>query len=281
MTSKFLASMLILSMALVSEAYPELPEDRPRAADPDSAMGLEMLRIPAGTYQRGSPDAEAGRRGDEVQHTVTISRPFLMGKTQVTQELWQRVIVGNPSRFLGNDLPVERVEWFDAVRFCNRLSEMQGLEPAYRISGSDVIWDAGADGYRLPTEAEWEHACRAGTTTRYHTGDSEADLARAGWYAANSAGKTHPVGRKDPNAWGLHDMHGNVWEWCWDWYGDYPTDQVKDPTGPPTGTGRVLRGGRWADGSRSCRSASRRNSAPGLESPFDGFRLVRSILEGH
>ena len=242
------------------------------------ALGVEMVEIPAGRFAMGSPASEDGRFDSEQRHEVVISRPFLAGKHEVTQGLWKAVMGSNPSRFdrCGEDCPVEKVSWHDAVAFCNRLSEREGLTPAYRISGDNVTWDRSARGYRLPTEAEWEYACRAGTATRFHTGDADSDLGRAGWYDENSGGKTHPAGGKRPNAWGLHDMHGNVWEWCWDWYGDYPERTVTDPAGPSGGSYRVYRGGSWNYDARNCRSAFRRGAPPGRRNDKFGFRLFRS-----
>ncbi|MBN1164516.1 MAG: SUMF1/EgtB/PvdO family nonheme iron enzyme [Candidatus Krumholzibacteriota bacterium] len=236
--------------------------------------GIKMVRIEPGIFQMGSPENEDGRDNDERLHTVEISRPFYMSATEVTQAQWKKVMGDNPSRFKGDDLPVESVSWFDAIRFCNRLSEKEGLEPVYQIEGEKVSWRRDRRGYRLPTEAEWEYACRAGTTTRFYTGNEEGDLSRAGWYAGNSKNKTHPVGLKEPNAWGIYDMHGNVWEWCWDWYGNYSTSRSKDPSGPDSGSYRLLRGGSRLNPDLFCRSAARNWVRPGSGSHRGrGFRL--------
>ncbi len=251
------------------------------------ALRIEMVEIPAGRFTMGSPDSEEGRGNDEKQHEVVISRPFLAAKHEVTQGLWSAVMGSNPSHFdkCGDDCPVEYVSWYDAVKFCNRLSESEGLTPAYRISGEKVTWNKSAKGYRLPTEAEWEYACRAGTASAFYTGEITEKkcghapaLDRAGWYCGNAGSKTHPVGQKAANAWGLYDMHGNVWEWCWDWYGDYPGERVTDPDGPSSGSVRVSRGGSWGYGARICRSANRAGRDPGRRySYYDfGFRLFRS-----
>ena len=175
----------------------------------------------------------------------------------------------------GEDNPVTCVSWNDAVRFCNWLSEKEGRKPSYKIKGESVTWDRNADGYRLPTEAEWEYACRAGTTTRFFAGDSEGALGGVGWYFDNSGFKTHPVGKKAPNAWDLYDMHGNVWEWCWDWHGDYPSTAVTDPAGPVRGSYRVFRGGSWNYYARFCRSADRNYARPADRRSFVGLRLLR------
>jgi formylglycine-generating enzyme required for sulfatase activity len=252
--------------------------------DGGSSLTIEMVTISEGTFTMGSPTTEPGRSSiGETQHQVTLSS-FSMSRYQVTQEQYQAVIGGNPSYFKSavtgesgtpGKLPVENVSWFDAIVFCNKLSMAKGYTPVYRISGStdpaiwgtvptssNSTWDAvvmiaGANGYRLPTEAEWEYACRAGTTTAYNTGDTISDS--TGWYANNSNLKTHQVGLKPANAWGLYDMHGNVFEWCWDWYGNYSTDSQTNPTGPVTGVYRVLRGGALGnfDGGGGLRSAFR------------------------
>ncbi len=213
---------------------------------------VKLVEIPVGTFMMGD--------GSE-QHAVEITRGFYLSATEVTQAQYQTVMGANRSNFKGADLPVEQVSWFDAVQFCNKLSAREGLKPAYRISGSDVTWDVAAPGYRLPTEAEWEYACRAGTTTAYNTGDGDADLGRAAWYNANSGNKTHPVGKKTANAWGLYDMHGNVWEWCWDLTG---------------GSDRVPRGGSWDDVAGDCRSADRGGCDPSYAYGNLGFRVARS-----
>ncbi len=162
----------------------------------------------------------------------------------VTQYEYQRVMGENPSRFHGDDrLPVESVSWFDAIEFCNRLSGLEGLEPYYDID--DIVRKhvrvSGGSGYRLPTEAEWEYACRAGTTTRWCCGDDPEQLTEHAWFGENSGSRTHPVGQKLPNAWGLYDMHGNVWEWCGDWFDKYARAVAKDPTGPAAAAPRLLR----------------------------------------
>ncbi len=244
-----------------------------------SLEGMTLVPIPAGSFMMGSPSGESDRYDDETQHRVTLTRGFLMSATEVTQAQYEAVMGSNPSEFKGASRPVEMVSWYDAVRFCNALSEREGLTAAYRISGEnsapEVTWNLDADGYRLPTEAEWEYACRAGTTTRFHSGNSDSDLELVGWYSGNSNQQTQDVGTKQPNAWGLYDMHGNVWEWCWDRYGDYGGNAT-DPAGPGSGSARVLRGGGWSDGAQFCRSAYRYWRHPVIRSSFNGFRVVRS-----
>ena len=210
---------------------------------------------PAGTFTMGSPESEDGRDGDETQHQVTLTRGFWLGETPVTQKQWKSVMGDNPSVFKGANLPVEEVSWNDCQEFIQKVN---------------AALNCGA---RLPTEAEWEYACRAGTSGAY---GGTGELDELGWYDKNSGDKTHPVGQKKPNAWGLYDMHGNVWEWCSDWYGDYPSGSVTDPTGPSSGSSRVLRGGSWGCNARDCRSASRGRDYPGFRDYYGGFRLLCS-----
>jgi formylglycine-generating enzyme required for sulfatase activity len=226
----------------------------------------------------GSPDDEPGRYNNEgPQHKVAISS-FYMGKYPIIQADYQTVMGSNPSYFKGDNLPAENVNWFDAIEYCNRLSLREGLTPAYIVKGTEVEWNRNADGYRLPTEAEWEYACRAGTTTLYYSGIS---VDNAGWYRKNSGQCTHPVGEKEPNAWGLYDMHGNVWEWCGDWYGgEYSGSGQIDPEGAQMGTNRVLRGGAWCNGAGDLRSAFRPYAAPASRGSKAGFRVARSCLKG-
>src|SRR5262249_21564281 len=176
--------------------------------------------------------------------------------------------------------PVEEVSWLDAVMFCNKLSEQEGLKPFYEIDGTSVrvpSWDG--PGYRLPTEAEWEFACRAGTMTRYGFGDDPHDLGEVAWFRRNAGDRTHPAGQKQPNRLGLFDMHGNVWEWCWDGYGehDYKLREVDDPAGPPGAATRVIRGGGWDYLPRDLRSASRNDLPPDHRAFVLGFRIARLL----
>jgi formylglycine-generating enzyme required for sulfatase activity len=212
-----------------------------------NSIGMKFVEIPAGTFSMGRP--------------VTISRPYYLGVTEVTNGQWQ-VVMGDARK--DADLPVANVGWEDAATFCSRLSSLPAERQAGRV-------------YRLPTEAEWEYACRAGTATEYSFGDDESLLGDFAWYSGNSGSHTRPVGQKKPNAWGLYDMHGNVWEWCSDWYGDYATGAVRDPKGPASGSYRVLRGGSWNRTARSCRSASRSWDFPSnRSSSYFGFRLALS-----
>jgi formylglycine-generating enzyme required for sulfatase activity len=217
--------------------------------------------IPAGTFMMGDANGD----DNETPHHVTLTKGFELGVCEVTQEQYERVMGTNPSDFKGPQNPVEGVSRNDAVEFCRKLS-------AENSSGYV---------YRLPTEAEWEYACRAGTQTKYNFGDSDAELGDYAWYAENSGETTHPVGGKKPNAWGLYDMHGNVREWCQDRYSDYPSRSVNDPTGAVSGSGsfRVVRGGCWYSLSDFCRSAYRLRYTPDYRSCSLGFRVLRSSIK--
>jgi formylglycine-generating enzyme required for sulfatase activity len=218
-------------------------------------MEIELVCIPPGTFLMGSPSTEDMRYGDEgPQHRVTLTRGFWMGVYPVTQGQWEAVMGSNPSRFSGANHPVEMVSWEDCQRFCAKLRRRTGKP------------------FRLPTEAEWEYACRAGTTTAFHSGNDERDLALAGWYSGNS-NSTQAVGQKVPNAWGLHDMHGNVFEWCQDWFAPYTRQDRKDPRGSRSGSGRVWRGGGWALSPRFCRAAYRSWDSPSRRVSHCGLRL--------
>jgi formylglycine-generating enzyme required for sulfatase activity/tRNA A-37 threonylcarbamoyl transferase component Bud32 len=228
-----------------------------------------FVRIEPGHFMMGSPASEDDRDDDERQHKVTLTRAFWIGKDEVTQAEWEAELNSNPSGFKGcPSCPVEMVSWEDAVQYANARSKKEGLEVCY--SGADFKGLA-CTGYRLPTEAEWEYAARAGSQdSRYGPVDA------VGWYSGNSDGKTHPVGEKLANAWGLHDMLGNVWEWTHDSYGDYG-GASRDPVGPSSGAGRVLRGGGWVNDARYLRAADRDYSTPGYRGSYLGFRLSRSV----
>ena len=255
---------------------------------------IKLKRIPAGTFLMGSPDEDEDAQKDEKpQHRVRITRPFYLGVYEVTQAQCEAVMGTTPSHFSatgdGKDKvagqatdrhPVEWVSWLDAVKFCNKLSEMEGRPAFYEIDGEMVrVPDWNRAGYRLPTEAEWEYACRANApnVTRYSFGNDAAGLGEFAWYCGNSGDKTHPVGEKRPNALGLFDMHGNVWEWCWDRYGaDYYKQSGEDnPTGPDGALSRVYRGGGWDYYPRDACSANRNKSSPGFRDRDLGFRLAQ------
>ena len=243
-----------------------------------NSIGMRLIWIAPGSYWRGSPPREDGRRSGERRHRVTLTGGLWLGATAVTQGQYEVVMGSNPSRMPGTDRPVDSVPWYDWIDFCNRLSALEGLQPAYRIDGVHVVWDRSADGYRLPTEAEWEYACRAGTQTRFHAGETVAELETVAWFRFNSGGQTHPVGLKPANAWGLHDMHGNVFEWCWDWYAPYPDQALVDPAGSVESGRRVLRGGSWRSYPRGCRAAYRLGAVPSQRRHWYGARLARGPL---
>jgi formylglycine-generating enzyme required for sulfatase activity len=221
----------------------------------DVRTGNEMIAISRGQVRLSD-------RRTQRSWSVDLE-PYQLAMFPTTQERYAQVTGRRPSDAQGDRLPVEGVSWWDAVQFCNALSGLEGRTPAYRLhpGGEAIEWDASADGYRLPTEAEWEHACRAGIT-----GPRYGELAEIAWYRGNSDGRIHDVGDKRPNPWGLHDMLGNVWEWCWDTY---------DPE--VYGTYRVLRGGGWFDEHWSCRASVRRRSHPTLRIDDVGFRVARSV----
>lgn len=247
-----------------------------------------FVSIEAGTYTMGSPEAELGHEGNEKQHGVTLPREFYLAETEITQAQWVSVMGSNPSQFSGcEDCPVEMVSWNNAVAYCNARSVMEGLDPAYEINGNGVIWNPAANGYRLPTESEWEYACRAGSSTAYHSGINretectlDSNLDQIAWYCGNNnPPDTKEVGQKLPNAWGAYDMSGNVYEWCWDWFDDYPDGPVVDPTGPsgPSryGARRVARGGSWNGRAQGCRSANRIDLVADYRDEDVGLRIAR------
>ncbi len=235
-----------------------------------NSIGVKLVLIPKGTFMMGSPESEQGRNENETQHEVTISKDYYLGVYEVTQAQYEKVMGKNPSHFqgakVGNenaDLPVEMVSWDEAVKFCKKLSDL----PEEKKAGRE---------YRLPTEAEWEYACRAGSKTAYSFDDEEGLLPEYGWFNRNSSRRTHTVGLLEPNAWGLYDMHGNVWEWCSDRHGEYPKGAVSDPTGPKEGSFRVYRGGSWFIDAADCQSAYRNGGDPSLRFRYVGFRLALS-----
>ena len=252
---------------------------------PTRVTEAEMVRIKGGIFMMGSPESEPGRDRDEVLHQVTLSA-FYMGKYEVSQEEYEAVAGTNPSYAKGAKLPVEMVSWDDAIEYCNKRSEMEGLTPVYTRQGDAVFWNTRANGYRLPTEAEWEYACRAGTTGPFSTGDNitthEANYNGRRPYNDNARGMsrntTMPVGSFPPNPWGLHDMHGNVTEWVWDWYADYNTAPQTDPQGATVGqwNRKVARGGSWFEGGGALRSAVRHRGEPFTRLDDLGFRVARS-----
>jgi sulfatase modifying factor 1 len=239
-----------------------------------NSLGMKFVLLPPGSFTMGSPEDEPFRNRDETQHKVVLTRPFYMQTTEVTQSQWERIMGSNPSHFkdCGGNCPVERVSWYDAVRFVEALNLK------------------GEGRYRLPTEAEWEYASRAGTGSMFHWGD-EPNCAMGMFNNNSRRGASScvahvvtkglkpdspaPVASYPPNPWGLFDMHGNVWEWCSDWYGPYPIGEVRDPTGPPSGQYKVRRGGSWFKYATFCRSANRNWAHPASRYSTTGLRLVR------
>ena len=241
--------------------------------------GVKMILLPGGSFTMGDPNGSA----DEAPHKVSVS-PFYIDKYKVSQEDYQKVTNENPSKWKAKDHPVEEVRWSDAVRYCNLRSKLDGLKPCYDLTTWEC--DFTANGYRLPTEAEWEYAARGGTNTRYFFGDDRGKLKLYGWFKDNSGGRTRPLGQKLPNPFGLYDAYGNVWEWCNDFYkvDYYKESPATDPRGPQKGKTRVLRGGCWNTSDAKCSSAYRYNEDPGYTDPcfgYDiyGFRCVRSATE--
>jgi formylglycine-generating enzyme required for sulfatase activity len=231
-------------------------------------QAARMVRINGGTFQREN-------------NTITISS-FYMGKYEVTQKEWRAVMGNNPSSFKGDNLPVENVTWYDAVEYCNRLSQREGLTPAYTVNGTSVTWNRSANGYRLPTEAEWEYAARGGNGSPgnyIYAGSNNID--EVAWHYGNNGARgtatygTKAVGTKKPNGLGLYDMSGNVFEWCWDWYGTYASGAQTDPIGASSGSDRVVRGGSWVNSAEYARSAGRSHYNPNNRDVSLGFRLVR------
>ena len=252
--------------------------------------GITMVTIPAGTFQMGhayvynpeeSTNVNRYHRDEQPVHSVTLSA-FQMSTTEITQGQYRAIMGKNPSSITGDDnLPVTNIGANDALIFCNKLSEKEGLEPCY--DNNTWLCDFTKNGFRLPTEAEWESACRARTTTHFSSGESESDLYRAGWYLASSGGKSHPVAQKEPNAWGLYDMHGNVFEFCYDGCDDglfgfgYFPEKTTNPVNVSTFDYRIVRGGGWFSEPFSCRSAARGMFWTGGGSSYIGFRVARSV----
>ena len=275
------ALSLIVSILLFNGCTEDKPTDSGNNGDKKYSDIVDLVLITAGTFRMGNTGTYSGQSGENPVHQVTITRAFLMGKYEVTQAEWKAVMGSNPSYFKGDSLPIEEVSWYDAVEFCNKLSIMEGLDTCYSGSGSSIICDWNANGYRLPTEAEWEYACKSGTETDFYTGDLtntgctplDANLDRAGWYCGNSDDKTHPVGGKEPNAFVLYDMHGNVWEWCWDYYIKSP---YPNPREPANGSVHITRGGCWKYNSERLRSSTRYTVFSVLYCFGIGFRLART-----
>lgn len=280
----FCAALLLTGCGGQSPGEGAKPSDAPQqtptarvdnvAAPGQPATNAAMVPIPGGKFLMGDKDEI-----DAPPHEVVVSA-FLMDKHLVTQAQFQKLMGTNPSRWKGENNPVEQLRWSDAAKFCNKRSEAKGLQPCYDLK--TLKCDFEANGYRLPTEAEWEYACRAGTTTAYFFGASPAKAGDYAWFDKNSSGHPRPVGEKQPNPWGLYDIAGNVWEWCNDFYkvDYYQESPHENPHGPDSGQNKVLRGGAWRFSADNCRSGYRYNENPGQADVcfgYDiyGFRCVR------
>ena len=274
-------------------------------------IAMDMILIPMASFKMGAPETDKQAQFDEKpQHQVAINTAYWISTKSVPQELFQVVTKADPSRFKGDKNPVERISWCDAIVFCNQLSLLEGRREVYQLpkgfqigmdrqTAKDMISllkvDSSADGYRLPTEAEWENAARGGAKKSPKSDSNELDLSAfegaldtqpkyagsphadtVAWYRDNSDGKTHPCGEKEPNGYGLYDMSGNVWEWVWDWKSRYGKSPVIDPQGPENGTEKVIRGGSWFEMSAGVRITHRMFAHPGYQSDRIGFRIVRS-----
>ena len=292
--SIFLSSLVIFGMIQMDcQVLAQSPKEI------TNSIGMKLVLIPKGTFTMGSPKSEDGHERKESQHEVTIGKDYYLGVTEVTQGQYEKVMGTNPSYYQKEKIrkksslmyPVESLSWDDALAFCKNLSELPEEKKAGRI-------------YRLPTEAEWEYACRAGSKTAYSFGANSKSLGNYAWFADNSGSKKldssdlsnrsknnpreyldtvlsagclpHPVGEKNPNAWGLYDMHGNVLEWCSDFYSAYPEGAVSDPIGPKEGLNRMMRGGSWTSDAQNCRSAYRQGNAPDEYYANIGFRVALS-----
>ncbi len=271
--------MFIGCFSIVSEDFDNWKSETLEIQD----FGIDVSEIPAGTFRMGCTDGDSECEDDESPvHNVGITRSFMMMKTEVTQELYEAVMSYNPSTSsYGGDFPVEEVSWFEAVRFANELSRLEGREECYSITERDpeedtVVHWIGFDckGWRLPTEAEWEYAARGNENFIYAGSD---DIDEVAWYHVNSGGQTQRVAQKEPNGFGLYDITGNVHEWCWDWYGPYSIENQSDSTGLSTGSSRVYRGGSWSSDPAGLRVSRRARNNPTFRRYNLGFRLGRTL----
>ena len=236
-----------------------------RVVDMGGGVALDLIWIPPGVFRMGSPFGEEGRFiAEGRRHQVTLTRGFWMGKFPVTQQQWERVMGNNPSHAKGPRLPVDQVNWNDCQTFIQALNRI--------LATKDLTAS-------LPAEAQWEYACRAGSETRFWSGDRVTDLARVAWFADNSDDQAHEVGRKPANPWGLCDMHGNVWQWCQDWLERYPPEDATDPQGPAAGQERILRGGAWNSEADICRAAYRFSYPPDYRIMTAGLRVVVAAVD--
>jgi formylglycine-generating enzyme required for sulfatase activity len=234
----------------------------------------DLVFVKGGSFKMGST---SGDDDEKPVHNVTL-RSFYISKYEVTQGEYEVVMGNNPSKGsgVGDNYPIYYVSWYDAVEFCNKLSDRAGLARCYSGSADDIKCDFSANGYRLPTEAEWEYAAKGGTKSRGYTYSGSNTITKVAEYSGNNAKSTKPVGGKQANELGIYDMSGNVWEWCWDWKGDYSSGAQNNPRGAASGSYRVNRGGSWLINARGCRVAFRVNSSPGFSNYYLGFRLACS-----
>ena len=250
-----------------------IPSPRPKPAG--------MVFVQGGSFAMGDVLGNSTQKDEKPVHKVTVS-PCYRGKYEGTQAEGRRVTGKSPGKFSGDNRPVEQVSWFDAVRYCNRRSRKEGLAPCYSTDGARIVCNFKANGYRLPTEAEWEYAAKGGmkgvNKQRPYLFAGGNDVNSLAWYYGNSGFETHPVGGKSPNQLGLYDMSGNVYEWCWDWYGSYGSGDQQNPKGPASGTDRVFRGGSWFCSATSVRVSFRAHNTPAVRYDNFGFRVVRSAL---
>lgn len=227
-----------------------------------NSIGMEFVLVAPGSFQMGSLHGETVPTNETPAHRVEIDKPFYLGKYEVTQAQWEALMKNNPSHFKDPNRPVEQISWEEARQFVRKMNAKEKVKV-----------------YRLPTEAEWEYAARAGTTTRFHWGEQEQDAGRYAWYGGNAGGQTHPVGQKQPNAWGLYDVAGNVWEWCQDWYDAkyYQHSPKSNPIGPDRGMDFVVRGGGWHNAAPLLRSAIRYHDTPNGRSLLTGVRIAMDV----
>lgn len=267
MVRPILALVVVACVSVNADGQPAARDvaqapDKIETIDLGGGVTMQFVPIPAGSFTMGS-DQNIGDGDESPKHQVTFTQPFYLGTCEVTQEQWEKIMGGNPSEFRGPKLPVDTVSWDDCQSFLARLQQQTGRQ------------------FALPTEAQWEYACRAGTTTAWNFGSTGANAGDYAWIGENSGGTTHPVGTKQPNAWGLHDMYGNVWEWCADWYEKhtYASGAVVDPRGPAAGESRILRGGAWGEHVDNARSSIRNCNGPDGRHNGTGLRCVM-LFEG-
>ena len=265
-------ALVLITKISVSEAV--------EAGDLESGLDAQattLVYVEGGSFMMGSDDYDSDEDEQPI-HEVSVSS-FYIGKYQVTQEEWQDVMRNDPSDFEGDMLPVDTIDWYDAIEYCNKRSIKEGLKPCYSGFGDNITCDWTANGYRLPTEAEWEYAARGGKKSKGYIYSGSNDLDEVAWYYDNSGDETHPVGEKKANELGIYGMSGNVWEWCWDWYDEnyYQQSPKQDPRGPSSGDYRVLRGGSWDYYDDYCRVAYRTYDNPDRRFSDYGLRILRAI----